>query len=403
MYTVPTKGKAFLRHIKRHIVSPVHRIAAISPPEFALLCQQELLGLSIEQSSISEAGVEFSGRLADCYASNLWLRTASRIVLRVDRFRAGAVEQLFNRVASFRWELWLNPDIPLHIKAYVKNSRIQHTGLIEKTVLDGMRKRFAELHLNLPNDWSLRHSERCRQAAVVQRVNVHVADNYSELSLDTSGAHLHQRGYRLRHTGAPVRETVAAAILIKAGWCGERPLVDGMCGAGTVPVEASLRARHLPPGVGRSFLFEQWPAFQLKTWSHLVRKARQEALPRSPVPIIAVDRDPEAIAVARQNAKAAGTEEDILWQQKDFFLFRPQSMSLSPGLLFLNPPYGKRLAEDENLFERLGGHLRRFFRGWQVAIMAPDRAHALHLKINSARYWRIRHGGIPVVAVLAKL
>jgi len=403
MQKILRQDKAFLRHVKRYVQSPVHRIAAIVPPEFARMCQEELFSLGIEQSIITEAGVEFSGKLVDCYLSNLWLRTASRILCRIDRFRAGAVEQLFNRVASFRWELWLNPNIPLRIEAHVRNSRIQNTSLTEKTVLDGMRRRFADQHLTLPNDWKSESAHPSQQTYFVQRVFVHVTTNYCEISLDTSGPHLHQRGYRLRHTGAPMRETLAAAILIKTGWRGDRPTVDGMCGAGTVPVEASLLARRLPPGLGRSFLFEKWPAFQQKTWSYLLRKARQEALIRSPVPIVAVDRNPEAIAVARDNAKLAGAEKDILWQQTDFLCFRPQAMNLNPGLLFLNPPYGKRLAEAENLFERLGAHLRWFFQGWQVAIMAPDRMHALRLGINSARYWRIQHGGMPVVVVLAQL
>lgn len=403
MQKVPRDDKAFLRQSKRYVQAPVHRMAAIVPPEFSPLCQQELAGLGIEQSLITEAGVEFSGKLAYCYLSNLWLRTASRILCRVDHFRAGAAEQLFNRVATFRWELWLNPDIPLRIEAHVRDSRIQHPSLVEKTVLDGMQRRFAELHLSLPNDWKMEPADTGRQTAITQMVIVHVTNNYCEISLDTSGAHLHQRGYRLRHTGAPLRETLAAAILMKAGWRGDCPIVDGMCGAGTVPVEAFLQARRLPAGFRRNFLFEKWPAFQEKTWTYLLRKAKQEALMQSPVPIIAVDRDPESIAVARQNAELAGADEDILWQQMDFFCFTPQAMNLSPGVLFLNPPYGKRLAEAENLYERLGAHLHQFFQGWHVAIMAPDRAHAVRLRIKSARYWRIKHGGMPIVVVLAQL
>jgi len=395
--------KAFGRHIKRHVLATEHRIAAITPPEFVHLCEKELRDAGFEELSVTEAGIEFTEKLTACYLCNLWLRTASRILCRVDYFRSGAIEQLFNRVSTFRWELWLNSKIRPQIEVHVKRSRIQHEGLIEKTVLEGIQKRFTDVRLVPPAQCELQREEAGYQSKVVQRIIVRIISNHCEISLDTSGAHLHQRGYRLVHAGAPLRETLAAAILMKAGWHGDRPIIDGMSGSGTVPIEASLLARRLPPGFMRSFLFEEWPAFQEKTWRYLLRKASDSALSKSPVPIIAIEEDPGAIAVSKQNAKQAGVSGDILWHQADFFSIQPQTLNLAPGLLFLNPPYGKRLEQKEDLYERLGAHLRRFYKGWQVVIMAPDRTQATRLKFDRARYWHVKHGGIPIMVVFALL
>jgi len=395
--------KPLARQIKRHLKASPHRWAAILPQEFSALCLEELNNLGVEGASLSEAGVEFTAKLEVCYLANLWLRTASRIICRVLNFRAGSAEQLFNKVAAFHWELWLNADVPLNIEVHLRESRLEHEGLVEKTLLAGMEKRFKTFRLPSPAACGVKAEDLRGADEVLQRVIVHLRNNRCEISLDSSGAHLHQRGYRLRHTGAPLRETLAAAILLKTGWGGDRPLVDGMCGAGTLAIEAAMLARRLPPGLMRPFLFEKWPSFMPKTWQFQKREAAERALSRSAVPIVAIEQGPEALAIARQNAQRAGVHDDIQWHQGDFFSFRPRSLVLKPGLLFLNPPYGKRLAEVENLYESVGNHLRQFFRGWQVAVMAPDRSQALRMQLAPARIWRVRHGGMPVVVVLAKL
>lgn len=396
-------NKALGRQLKRHVLAVEHRMAAITAPEFIPLCEQELRGIGLLELAATEAGIEFSAKLTAGYLCNLRLRTAGRIVMRLARFRCGAVEQLFHKVSTFRWELWLHSGLRLHIDVYVRRSRMQHEGLIEKTVLQGIQRRFEELRLVPPALCQALHAQEDCASDAVQRLLVRVVDNACEISLDSSGAHLHQRGYRRVHTGAPLRETLAAAILMKAGWHGDRPLVDGMCGSGTVPIEASLLARRLPPGSGRAFLFEQWPSYQAKTWRYLLRQANDHALAKAPVPIIAIDENPEAIAASRQNADHARVGKDIVWHQRDFFSIRPQELNVEPGLLFLNPPYGKRLPQEDDFYERLGAHLRRFYPGWQAAVMAPDRPRALRLKLARARYWHIKHGGLPIVVVFTRL
>jgi 23S rRNA G2445 N2-methylase RlmL len=206
------------------------------------------------------------------------------------------------------------------------------------------------------------------------------------------------------HTGAPLRETLAAAVLLKSKWNGQVPLIDGMCGAGTVPIEAAMMARRFPPGLRRSFLFELWPGFQKKTWDHLRKKMEDQSLDHVSVPILALDEDPKALGIARGNAERAGVDRDILWHCLDFFQFKPQDHQLPPGLVILDPPYGKRLeGGGMSFYEQLGRHLRRFFEGWQTAILTPSRNLALSLKMPSMRFWQISHGGKPIFVAMTRL
>ncbi len=406
-YQTHLKSKAYLRHIKQYVQAPVHRFAAIAPPELAAICCGELVSLGFLEAKVTDAGVEFFGKLRSCYLPNVCLRTASRILCRLPSFRAGAVEELFRRALSCRWELWLNPEIPLEVRAFVQNSRIAHEGLVVQTFTDAVEKRFHSQQLSPPACLPSVIADEGERPAIhplKQQVLVHLRENHCEISLDTTGDHLHRRGYRMEHTGAPLRETLAAAILLRSKWDGEVPLVDGMCGAGTVAIEAALLARRLPPGGRRSFLFELWPSFQEKSWDHLRRELAEHALAQSPGPILAIDGEPKALSIARKNAERAGVDQDIRWQAMDLYDFRPQDYHLPPGLLVLDPPYGRRLESGGKAsYEQLGRHLRRFFEGWQTAILAPSKALALSLKIPSLRFWQIDHGGSPIIVAMGRL
>jgi len=407
--------KAFRRKVRRHVQAGLRRFCAVVPAELVPLCRHELVALGIEVKEISEAGVEFTGKLDACYRANLQLRTASRVLCRMAEFRTGAVEELFSRTVSIPWELWISLEVPVLLGIHVARSRIRHEGKAGQAVADALRRRFQQVAPRSGNREGnppmleygpdAEHEAPAENGAsgggsspleeINQRIFVRIEDNHCRISLDTSGPHLHQRGYRRRHAGAPLRETLAAAILMKSGWQSDRPLLDGMCGSGTFAVEAAMTARNIAPGLNRSFLFEKWPSLMEKTWNHLRRKAEESIRPRSPVPIVALDVDPEAVALARQNARRAGVEGDIRWIVADFLSFDPASLNLPPGLLVLNPPYGIRLAEGGPAFYReLGRAIQRHFRGWQAAILAPHGSFLAALQLGSFRRWRVRHGGM---------
>jgi 23S rRNA G2445 N2-methylase RlmL len=248
-------------------------------------------------------------------------------------------------------------------------------------------------------------SGRCPDdSELKQKILVRLLEDHCRISIDMSGAHLHQRGYRLRHTGAPLRETLAAAILLKSGWTGNEPLVDGMCGSGTFPIEGALMSRRIAPGLGRDFLFQGWPSFQNKTWEYLRRKAKEISVLEGSETIIGMDIDPDAIGVSAENADRAGAGGDIQWEKMDFFDFNPRKRGLKKGLLVLNPPYGVRLnAGGVGLYERIGAHLRLNFKGWKYAVLAGSRLEAAAMGTGRVRLWNIRHGGMHITVVLGRI
>ncbi len=400
--------KALERQIRRHVNAPVHRFLAVAPPELAPLCLEELLALGFTSAERTPAGVELTEKLRMAYGANLWLRTASRVLCRIARFRAGAVEELFNHCLSFKWELWLPPLIPLSVESHVVRSRIEHEGAVVRTVTRAIQRHMeslgAPVSFYAPSSDEALPEQSPLDPMSRQRILVHIEDNACEISLDTTGCHLHQRGYRLHHTGAPIRETLAAAILMRSGWSGKTPLVDGMCGSGTLAIEAGLIARHMPPGEGRTFLFEAWPSFEEKTWAYLRRKAREQVAADLKAPVFGIDRDPHSLEISAGNAARAGLEKDIHWELEDFFRWNPQRSNLTPGTVVVNPPYGRRLKENPiRIYEYLGAHLREAFAGWQAVVLAPTRELAMKLRMPTVRSWTVTHGGSPVVVVFGNL
>jgi putative N6-adenine-specific DNA methylase len=177
-----------------------------------------------------------------------------------------------------------------------------------------------------------------------------------------------------------------------------------MCGSGTLAIEAGLIARHMPPGEGRTFLFEAWPSFEEKTWAYLRRKAREQVAADLKAPVFGIDRDPHSLEISAGNATRAGLEKDIRWELEDFFRWNPQRSNLTPGTVVVNPPYGKRLKENPiRIYEYLGAHLREAFAGWQAVVLAPTRELAMKLRMPTVRSWTVTHGGSPVVVVFGNL
>ncbi len=403
------RAKALERRIRTRLIGPPHSFGVVVPRELAPLCLRELgsLGIAAEPG---EAGAEFTGKLKDAWLCNLWSRTAGRVLCRLPAFRAGVAEELFYKVSEIDWELWINPDIPLEIDSHVEYSRISHEGKVAELVLEGIAK---AVRTALPPGAGVRGTVASQSdpdapalagdEGLRQKVFVRLEKNHCRISLDMSGRHLHERGYRLEHTGAPLRETLAAAILLKSEWNVNTPLIDGMCGSGTFPIEAALIARNIAPGLDREFLFQKWPSFQEKTWKYLLRSAREAALSKAPAPILALDIDLESVQVSARNAGRAGVEKDIAFRHADFFGFDPAREKIKTGLLVLNPPYGRRLeGGGEQVYEKIGNHLRHAFRGWKYAVLCASRREAGAMKMPLMRLWSIRHGGTPIYVALGR-
>jgi putative N6-adenine-specific DNA methylase len=200
---------------------------------------------------------------------------------------------------------------------------------------------------------------------------------------------------------APLRETLAAAMLRGAGWTPKTPLVDPMCGSGTIAIEAAMMARKIPPGIDRKFAFLGWPGADVARWTSLVSHARSQILGRSPATIAASDRDAGAIQAAASNAERAGVSGDIQFEVQAVSAAKP--VGAGPGLMVTNPPYGERVGDSKairNLYAQVGNMARAKFHGWDLAMLSANKALDAQTQVDFEEKFRTTNGGIPVRLVV---
>ena len=387
------------RRVKRHVWSREHEFLAVCAPGLEHACRGELSALGVRDLAVIRGGVVFSGRLEAGYSANLRLRSAGRILMRVERFRAGAYEELFSKTRKIFWETLLEPGTPLLFRTVIRHSRAGHTEKVERAVLDGIRTRFSELGLKLPT--VSKPGVPSKRYPALQEVYVRMEGNQCILSLDMSGPPLHFRGYRKDVHRAPLRETMAAGLLLMMNWSPDEPLLDPMCGSGVFAIEAGLMAQNRAPGLHRDFAFTRWSCFRRKSWEYLLREAAKSERDAPPARILGRDRDPEAIRAAEENLRRTGIEGQVAFDVADFF---ETEAPFGCGALAMNPPYGKRVSTGSDpvrLYREIGNKIRADYKGWRVLILVPgwESAQALHL--NSRKRVHLDHGGVRVLAVMA--
>ncbi|MBU4564649.1 MAG: hypothetical protein KMY53_18180 [Desulfarculus sp.] len=350
------------RRIKRHAWAPEHRFFAVTAPGLEPLCAGELAALGALDIQPEPGGVNFVAKLETAIKANLWLATAGRVWLRLKDFRVRLWEDLLRQADSVPWEVFITPGAPLNIQVSLSGSNLKHTGRIAEVVGQAAANRLREIGLAAPVP-----AEPGDETA--QRLQIRGSDRRATISLDMSGAHLHKRGWRAQGGAAPLREDLAAALLLHCGYDGSMSLLDPMCGSGTLVIEAAAMARHLPPGLGRAFAFEQWPCHREAAWNYLKRQAVEQALPAPPAPITGRDSNGEAVDLARGNAELAGVGQGLVLETAEFFAAEPPAGS---GLVVMNPPYGKRLGsvrQAQDLARRLGERLAQAYPGWRCGVV----------------------------------
>jgi len=374
---------------------------AATAPGLESIAAGELKALGIKGSQ-EPGGVAFEGDLDWVYVANLWLRTASRIILRLGRFHASTFYELERRAAKLPWADFLPGAGRVEVRVTCRKSRLYHSDAVAERVLAAIQKVSpAGVDLHVATREVEEEGDGGEAAASsTQLFVVRIVDDQCEVSADTSGELLHRRGYRQEVAKAPLRETLAAAMLLASGWQKNDPLVDPMCGSGTIPIEAALLGRRIAPGLGRSFQFMAWKSFDKSLWEETVTRAREEAL-NSPLRITGSDRDSGAIQAASHNAARAGVAGDIELSE------RPISASLAAlpdledrksGWIITNPPYGIRLddnADLRNLYAATGSALSRK-PGWRIGVLTPDAAMARQLRLPLRSRFATQNGGIPV-------
>ncbi|BCR03911.1 RNA methyltransferase [Desulfuromonas versatilis] len=360
---------------------PDDRLFAVTAPGLEGVCAAELAALGMAEVEAVAGGVEFCGGLREIYLGNLWLRTASRVLVRMGEVRSRDFPDLYKKTVKLPWGRFIRPDTRLRVRAVSHGSRLGHTGRISATVAEAVNR-------------ALGRKEQ-PETGPEQLILARFEDDLCQFSVDSSGELLHRRGYREEAGAAPLRETLAAGMLLLLGWQGQVPLADPMCGSGSLVIEAALLARNLPPGRARRFAFMDWPRYRPGLWDALRLEAGRSERP-CPVPLAGSDQDPLVLELARRNALRAGVAEVTAWDCRPLQQLQSDA---GCGLLISNPPYGERIGRGPGLvelFRSLGQVLVERRPGWSLAFLCPDPELARQTDLAPACRAELHNGGIAV-------
>ncbi len=383
---------------------------ATAPKGAEPLLETELAALGASRVRVARSGVAFSGTLETAYRACLWSRTASRILLPLASFPAADPDQLYQGVKKVPWPEHLAPDSTFAVEATATRSPLTHTGYAALRVKDAVADLFRERTGSRP-------SVDKKNPDLL--LNLHLEDRNGTISLDLSGEPLHRRGYRGVGGAAPLKENLAAVILLRAGWpevasCGGA-LVDPMCGAGTLAIEGALMAADIAPGIFRvRWGFSGWKGHERALWKDLIAEAgrrRRAGLEKLP-PILGSDEDARAITRARAAAERIGLDARIAWEVRGLKGAGPPSGDPAPGsgggagLLVVNPPYGERMGDASRLaplYAELGSVLRERFRGWRAAVFTGSPELGKEMGLRAHRTWSLPNGPIPCKLLLFEI
>jgi len=393
------------KRIKRHVLGRPKSFYVSTLPGVERLCAAELSGLGLvpAEGEPGKGGTLFIGRIPDCYLANLFLRTANRVLMRVDEFSATNFRQLEKKTADFPWELHLHQNAAVEVHVTTRHSRLMHTDAVADHFKSGLGARLGRQAIDPEKDLS--------GAGFQQRIFIRAEDDRFTVSLDSSGDLLHKRALKAHGGHAPIRETIASAILMLAGYQPGDPLIDPMCGAGTFSLEAAMMAGGIPAGWYRSFAFMEWPCFKVPQWQHIRREAENKMTRITKPVIFPSDIHPEACrALDNIFRKTPLLSETAQVTVKDFFSLLPSDFEIpgdkrENGLIALNPPYGLRLGTQTaaaKLITGIGQKLKKDFRGWRLALIVPDSLLIKQLPFPVTAH-RLFHGGLTVTLLTGRI
>ena len=313
------------------------RIQLIATAAFGLeaIVSRELMELGYTEQQVLDGRVRFVGdELAICRC-NLWLRAADRVLVEVGSFEAWEFEMLFDQVRALPWAEWLAADAKFPVSGKSVRSQLHNEpsiqGVTKKAIVESLKPVYQR-------HWF-------EEDGAEYPIEVSILKDRVTLSIDTSGAGLHKRGYRPEVAAAPLRETTAAALVLLSYWNRERPFIDPFCGSGTIPIEAAMIARNRAPGANRAFQCEQWDQVTREHWRQAREETRDKQLPKPRYTLQASDIDGRVISLAKKNAFEAGVADDIEFKKLDVLELKT---TREYGCIITNPPYGERLGDDES-------------------------------------------------------
>lgn len=317
------------------------KLAAVCTSGLEAVVKRELQSLGYENTTTDNGWIYFDATLEDIPKTNIYLRSAERVMLVLGQFKVLSFEELFDNAFNLPWDEWITVDGKFTVKGKSVKSKLYSVpdcqSLVKKAVVKKLNEKY-----NV--EW---YSEDGPEFTIL--VSLH--NDIATISIDTTGARegLFKRGYRENSTIAPLKETMAAALIQLSYWNKNRILIDPMCGSGTIPIEAALIARNIAPGLNRSFASEKWPKVLPEYWKKIKSEARKAIDLDTPVKIYGYDISKKAISIARHNAEEAGVDDCIEFSVKDINSF--EKTPFDYGILITNPPYGERIGSIEEIQE----------------------------------------------------
>lgn len=304
----------------------------------------ELKQLGYQNLSVENGKVTFIGNERAICHTNLWLRSADRVLLKVGEFKATTFEELFQQTKALPWTDLIPEDANFPVEGKSIKSQLFSVSdcqaIVKKAVVEKMKEVYGQ-------QWF-------KETGPKYTIEVALLKDVVTLTIDTSGAGLHKRGYRKLSSKAPLKETLAAAMIMLSYWRPDRILVDPFCGSGTIPIEAALIGRNIAPGLTRNFTAEEWPWIPKALWQEVRRDAHNLARYDQPLKIVGSDNDKEVLSLARYHSKEAGVDDCVSFQPLDISAFTTKKKY---GCIICNPPYGERLSERpqvEELYRKMG-------------------------------------------------
>lgn len=347
------------------------------------ILKEEIVNLGFCDIAASNGRVEFSGDSDAIAISNIWLRTADRVLLKIAKFNAVTFDELFEKTKSCPWEEWITVKarFPVAKATSVKStlySKSDCQRIVKKAIVERLKRKYK-------TDWFEETGEQ-------YPIFVNILKDEVTLSIDTSGSGLNKRGYRAKGNEAPLKETLAAAIVYMSNWKGDRSLADPFCGSGTILIEAAMMAKNIAPGLSRTFASETWRG-DFKTLYKEIREKALHQINDSQFRLLGSDIDKRAVNIANENAKLAKVDELIAFQKLDIADF---SSSKKYGSIITNPPYGERLStkrEVEKLYATMGKTFAKL-DSWSYFVLTGHLDFERHFGKKATKNRKLYNGNI---------
>ena len=350
------------------------------------VAKRELNQLGYNDTKVENGKVTFKATEKDIPVANLWMRTAERILLQMGQFKALTFDELFEKTKALPWEEWIPEDGNFVVEGKSIDSKLFSISdcqrIVEKAVVERLKTKYKNV------EWFSKTGAKFT-------IEVGMLKDIATLTMDTSGEGLHKRGYRDRAGDAPIKETLAAAMVLLSFWNKDRPLFDPFCGSGTIPIEAAMIGKNMAPGLDRKFASEQWPRVKKEFWT----QARQDAFNAIDnevvLNIMGCDTDKRSILRARDNAANIGLEDDISFFMKDM---RDVDINEEYGVVISNPPYGERMGDIEEvheLYKDLGEKLREH-ETWSTYIITSEEQFEANFGKKADKKRKLYNGRIKV-------